>query len=78
MLVMDDFVVLGTKDRGACLKVGGGGQDSTGAISRRQAGFYPVLFYCPPKKGGHGTPGPPFPRSLLGTANVEIDISRPT
>jgi hypothetical protein len=42
-----------TRDRGACLK---GGQDSTGAISRRQAGFYPVIFDYPLNKwgGGHG------------------------
>ena len=36
---------------------GGGGQDSTGAIPRRQAGFYLVNFYYPMKKwGGHGPP----------------------
>jgi hypothetical protein len=55
------------RDRGACLKVReGGGQDSTGAIPRRQAGFYLVVFYYPPKKwgGGHGPRLPPVSRSL--------------
>jgi hypothetical protein len=31
-----------------------GGQDSTGVIPRRQAGFYPVIFYYPPKKWAVG------------------------
>ena len=51
------------RDRGACFEVcvcggrRGGGQDSTGAIPRRQAGFYPVIFYYPLKKwGGHAPP----------------------
>ena len=38
------------RNSGACLKVGGGGQDNTGAIPRKQAGLYPVFFYYPPKK----------------------------
>jgi hypothetical protein len=44
--------------------VGGGGQDSTGAIPRRQAGFYPVIFYYPPKKGGDMASQPVL-RSLI-------------
>ena len=58
------------RDRGACFEVcvwgaeGGGGQDSTGAIPRRQAGFYPVFFYYPLKKWGGHDPRPPVPRSL--------------
>ena len=48
------------RDRGAFFEVcvcggGGGRQDSTGAIARRQAGFSTVIFYYPLKKwGGHG------------------------
>ena len=38
---------------------GGGGGDGTGAIPRRQAGFYPVFFYYSLKKGGHAPSGPP-------------------
>ena len=59
------------RDRGAFFEVfvsvgGGGRQDSTGAIARRQAGFYTVIFYYPLKKwGGHGprSPCPNFPIS---------------
>jgi hypothetical protein len=43
---------------------GWGGGDSTGAIPRRQAGFYPVFFYYPPKKGGDMA-SQPVPRSLI-------------
>ena len=59
------------RDRGAFFEVcvcvcvcvwGGGRQDSTGAIARRnEAGFYTVIFYYPLQKwGGHG---PRFPLS---------------
>ena len=57
------------RDRGAFFEVcvcGGGRQDSTGAIARRQAGFYTVIFYYPLIKwGGHGpaSPCPNFPSS---------------
>ena len=37
-------------DLGACFEVGGG--DSTGAIPRRQAVFYPVIFIIHRKSGG--------------------------
>jgi hypothetical protein len=40
-------------DLGACFEVGGGG-DSTGAIPRRQAVFYPVIFIIHRKSGGGG------------------------
>ena len=43
-----------------CVCGGGGEQDSTGAIPRRQAVFYPVIFYYSLKKwGGHGPRPPP-------------------
>ena len=66
------------RDRGAffevCVWGGGGGQDSTGAIARRQAGFYTVIFYYPLKKwGGHGPSLPlsQFPQ-LGGPGMLEL------
>jgi hypothetical protein len=48
------------KDPGPVLKCGGGGggpgPDSTGAIPRRQAGFYLVFFYYPLKSGAAMAP----------------------
>ena len=47
-------------DRGACFEVcGGGGEDSTGAIPRRQAGLLSIE-----KVGRPWPPPPPVPRSL--------------
>ena len=42
------------RDRGACLKVWGGGQGCTGAMPHMQAGFYPVMFFIHRKRGGDG------------------------
>jgi hypothetical protein len=51
------------RDRGACFEVwgagGGGGEDSTGAIPRRQAGLLSIE-----KVGRPWPPPPPVPRSL--------------
>ena len=45
------FCQMNKTGTGSLFQSGGGGQDSTGAMPRRQAGFYPVIFLAS-KKGG--------------------------
>jgi hypothetical protein len=66
------------RDRGAFFEVcrcvcGGGRQDSTGAIARRKAGFYTVIFYYPLQKwAGHGPRLPLSQFPQLGGRNAGI------